>query len=252
MPRCQPLLWALTLGLVTGCSGKAADDASTPSDPYRCNTDDAHAPCAAPTLSADEYAALSSLYFDTMDTRVELEAWPPYSERVARWEWPPWLKLTAYGRENIETTDTMLRLYPSIVSERDCRGFDTQPFGRCTVVFYYEDHDGLGCPIYEEFTFNDAGEITWIEAWSDVDGLRPTAADDPWAEREGVDRLSTRIPGLGRADGLIDLDGAAMSEARAADPDVDDFVVRANDWYGTWSAELAAAGPDMWSEGCGW
>ena len=71
----------------------------------------------------------------------------------------------AYGRENIEASDTLLRAYPSIVEERDCRGFDTQPFGRCRVVFYYDDpeHEGRGCPIYEEFVFNDDGGITWIE-----------------------------------------------------------------------------------------
>ena len=96
-----------------------------------------------------------------------------------------------------------------------------------------------------------AGEITWIEAWSDLDGMRPTTADDPWAERPGVPRLSDRIPGLGTPTGWIDLDSEAMRAARS-DPDVDDFVVRANDWFDTWSDELAAAGDDMWARGCGW
>ncbi len=49
----------------------------------------------------------------------------PYGELIARWEWPPWLKLTAYTRDVIETADQVLELYPSVVRERDCRAFDT-------------------------------------------------------------------------------------------------------------------------------
>jgi hypothetical protein len=223
-----------------------------PSSVDNCQSDAPYLNCLSPTMSDEYYIEQSSAYFDTMDYRVDLEDWPPYSELVARWEWPPWLKLTAFGRENIESTDTFLQLYPSIVSERECQAFDTQPFGRCYVVFYYDDHDGKGCPIYEEFSFNDQGEITFIEAWSDVDGLRPQDADDRWAEKEGISRLSSRIPGLGRADGLIDLDGEAMTNATLQDEDVADFVYRANNWQETWLEEYSNAGDEMWSVGCGW
>ena len=208
--------------------------------------------CLFPTKDPDYYVAQSSLYFDTMDKRADRSITPPYSEQVARWEWPPWLLLTAFGRDNIETADTLLRLYPSIVEARDCRYFDTQPFGRCRVTFYYDAHDGKACPIYEEFTFNDAGEVTFIEAWSDLPGYLPSRASDPWAEAEGASRLSTRIPGLGAADGAIDLKGAALMDAADADADVADFVARANDWFPTWSQALAASGDDLWAEGCGW
>jgi hypothetical protein len=145
----------------------------------------------------------------------------------------------------------MLQLYPSIVTDRDCRAFDTQPFGRCYVTFYYDSHEGLGCPIYEEFTFNDQGEITFIEAWSDVDGLRPMTIDDPWAEDPGVYRLSTQIPGLGNAQGLIDLDGEAMDMAALENADIEDFVYRAENWYSTWFDEYMSS-DDMWATGCGW
>ncbi len=232
--------------LALGCS----PDDTGEVDP--CGHDGALAACLSPTMSPEYYAEKSSMYFDTMDYTVELEEWPPYSELVARWEWPPWLKLTAYTRENIEATDTLLKLYPSIVPERDCRFFDTQPFGRCYVVFYYDAHEGLGCPIYEEFTFNDAGEITWIEAWSDVDGLRPTTSGDRWGEQSDIGRLATRIPGLGNAEGKIDLDSEWMQEAAEADPDVADFVYRANDWQATWLEEYADAPDDYWDVGCGW
>jgi hypothetical protein len=240
--------WPATLAaLLVGCE---PGDTGEPIDP--CSHDGALASCLEPTLPPEYYAQKSSMYFDTMDYTVQLEEWPPYSERVARWEWPPWLKLTAYTRENIEATDTLLKMYPSVVPERDCRAFDTQPFGRCYVVFYYDAHEGRGCPIYEEFTFNDAGEITWIEAWSDVEGLRPTSDEDRWGEHSDIGRLSSRIPGLGNAEGKLDLDSEWMQQAAEEDPDVADFVYRANDWQATWLEEYANAPDDYWDIGCGW
>jgi hypothetical protein len=255
-------LLLVLLGGLAACEGDSDTGVAAGDDRVddHCAGEGALASCLSPTQTAEYYASWSSAYFDTMDYRVELDDWPPYGETVARWEWPPWLLLTAYTRENIEATDTLLQAFPSIVEERDCRGFDTQPFGRCRVVFYYDSHEGLGCPIYEEFTFNDAGEITFIEAWSDQPALRPMADDDPWAqaldgtngEASDVARLSGRIPGLGTTTGTIDLDSDAMVAAVAADADVADFDARARDWYATWLAEYSASDETMWSTGCGW
>ena len=126
----------LSISLLFACSSTKEADVIDP-----CNTTDALSTCLEHTQTEEYYISQSSAYFDTMDYRFELEDWPPYSEMVIRWEWPPWLKLTAFTRENIETTDTFLALYPSIVEERTCLAFDTQPFGRCYVVFYYDDHE---------------------------------------------------------------------------------------------------------------
>jgi hypothetical protein len=220
--------------------------------PDPCAGADALAACGSPKLSPEAYVATAQAYFDTMDRRVEAPPWPPYSERVARWEWPPWLKLTAYTRDNIHATDTALRAYPSVVTDRECRAFETQPFARCRVVFRYDDRPDSPCPIYEEFLFNDAGEVTWIEAWSDLPGLGPVDLEaDPWAEGSAASRLSSRIPGLGSPTGWIDPAGEAMGEAAARDPDVADFVRRAEDWAGTWAEEHEAVGESMWEVGCG-
>ena len=224
-------------------------------DPLKCGTDGAFAACLKPTQTPEYYVEQAERYFNTMDRTQDRDLAPNYSELVARWEWPPWLKLTAYNREVITATDLLLRNYPSVIPERDCRAFDVQPFARCRVVFYYDDeeHEGRGCPIYEEFVFNDAGEVTFIEAWSDLPGMLPMDAQaDPWGEGEGVTRLSTRVPGLGRADGRINLSSVAMVEASQTDSDVDDFRNRAFDFYGTWVEEIEAAGDDMWQRGCGW
>jgi len=210
--------------------------------------------CVQPQHSEQYYIEQSMLYFNTMDTAEDRDLGPNYSEWVARWEWPPWLKLTAFGREHLVAGDLLLRRFPSTIPERDCRAFDTNPFGRCRVTFYYEAHGGLGCPIYEEFTFNEAGEMTFIEAWSDLDGKRPMDPEkDPWAEHGEIHRMSTKLPGLGNSDGAIDLDSPAMAAAENADPEVHDFVERALNYYDRWLAELEASGGDaMWATGCGW
>ena len=214
-------------------------------------TEGATATCLRPTQTPEYYAEQAEKYFDTLDIEADPESIPNYSESVARWEWPPWLLLTAYGKQDmLDTAESLRKLDPSTVPERDCRGFPTQPFARCYVVFEYEEGP---CPIYEEFTFNDAGEMTFIEAWSDLPGLTPIGdLEDPWGERHDIGRLSTRVPGLGFGDGALDLEGSWMVEAGAADPDVADFALRASDWWKYWFEALAEAPKGFFATGCGW
>ena len=150
----------------------------------------------------------------------------------------------------ITTTRFALASDPSTVPVRDCRFFPVQPFARCVVSFEYAHGS---CPIYEEFTFNDQGQMTFIEAWSDLPAFLPgDAVSDRWAEDPGFHRLSTKVPGLGNASGLIDLEASWMNRAATADTEVADFVRRANDWYTTWNEALAEQGPDYFARGCGW
>lgn len=213
-------------------------------------TPGATAGCLLPVRKPAYYVEQAEKYFDTLDLAAAPDSVPDYSDLVVRWEWPPWLLLTGYGRDVMIETAAFLRQFdPSTVPERDCRYFPVQPFARCLVSFEYE---GGPCPIYEEFVFNDAGEMSFIEAWSDLDGLRPTAPDDPWGERTGIGRLSTRVPGLGNAEGRIDLDGEAMVAVASTDPDLADLVRRARDFWGTWMDEFTQASEDFFSVGCGW
>ena len=228
----------------------AEEVTSAPRGCLNPGTDGATALCLEPTQTPEYYVEQALKYFDTLDVDADPESIPNYSDLVARWEWPPWLLLTGFDRETMITTAEILRVGdPSTVPVRDCRFFDTQPFARCYVEFAYE---GGPCPIYEEFVFNDAGEMTFIEAWSDIDGLRPMAADDTWAEADGFPRLSTRVPGLGNADGLVDIDGRWMREAGEADDDVAEFALRASDQWQYWMDEVAGADPDFFAIGCGW
>ena len=232
---------SVALALLTSCTA----------DP--CAGLDALASCVAPRLSEEDTIAQGHAYFDTMDYEPVGTIEPSYSDFVVRWEWSPWLKLTGYTRERMVEHDALLVLLPSVVRERECRAFDVNPFARCKVVFYYDAHEGRSCPIYEEFTFNANGEMTFIEAWSDLDGYRPMVADDAWAEDTAVYRLSGKVPGLGYGDGRhVSLDDPSMTAAAEADPSVADFVLHASDWATHWLADAEAAGDKMWEEGCGW
>ncbi len=237
---------------MNACASDTAEPVQTTGDPcLNAGTPGATASCMKPTRTPEYYVAQAHKYFDTLDQTADPDSIPNYSEWVVRWEWPPWLLLTGYGRDDmIEVGEALKVVDPSTVPIRDCRAFDTQPFARCVVTFEYKDGP---CPIYEEFVFNDAGEMTFIEAWSDLPGLRPQSdPSDPWGERGSIDRLSTRVPGLGHADGLVDWDGAWVVEASASDPDLADLAVRTTDWWKYWYETVAASPTDFFAQGCGW
>jgi hypothetical protein len=227
--------------LVVGCGSESSQESSA----------DALATALTPQFAPEYYVDQAHKYFDTLDTSADPDSEPSYSELVARWELPPWLWLTGYGRENmVITTDLAVSLDPSTVPTRDCRAFSVQPFARCYVVFEYAEGS---CPIYEEFVFNDQGEMTFIEAWSDQPGLLPMPDPrDRWAEAPDVPRLSTKVPGLGNETGLIDLESEAMQRAADEDPELADFVRRASDFWGTYLEANQEAGPDYYARGCGW
>jgi hypothetical protein len=245
---------ALSAGLVTAC---AADEPPTKAERAAAACKQAGAaalsPCSKPTQTPAYYVDQAQRYFDALDTKAPADRVPVYAEQAARWEWPPWLKLTGFTGEQLESTDKVVKQYaPAVVSGRDCRAFAVQPFARCRVSFDYTSKT-KGCPIYEEFTFNDAGQMTFVEAWSDLPGLTPiTDPKDLWGERSDIGRLSTRIPGLGSSTGHLDFDSAAMQAAMAADPDVADFVKRAKDFWNWLSIESETQGEDYFDRGCGW
>jgi len=103
----------------------------------------------------------------------------------------------------------------------DCKAFDKQPFCRCHVIFNYS---GKRIPIYEEFTFNDQGEINFIEAWSDYPSLLRMHKKDYWAESDSVNRLYTKVSGLGNSVGKIDVNAPWMIEAARNDSILADMV----------------------------
>lgn len=176
-----------------------------------------------PKFEAEYYIDQGVKYFLTMESSVSAKVQPTYSDLVIRWEWPPWLALTGYKRRNLVNTDILLKLFPTKYDTIDCQFFESQPFCRCHVIFNYS---GTRIPIYEEFTFNDQGEITFIEAWSDYPSLLPMHPTDYWAEADSVDRLSTRVPGLGNNTGRIDIKADWMRNAAQRDATLADLIHR--------------------------
>jgi hypothetical protein len=243
--RTACILLLSVISLLAACS--AEDPSESRKDDLHCGTEAALAECLTPQQSPEYYIEQSEKYFYTMDSSVSPFVIPEYSDLVVRWEWPPWLLLTGFERTNMIWTDILLKLNPTRYAVMDCRAFPVQPFGRCHVVF---DYSGELCPIYEEFTFNDQGEITFIEAWTDLPGWLPM--DDPndhWAEGKNVNRLATRVPGLGNEEGLIDLYAPWMEEAALHDADLADLLSWARDPYRTWLMELLEHWREV-AEGC--
>ena len=152
------------------------------------------------------YEEQCSKYFDTLASNKSITSIPDYWDGVIRWEWPPWLLLTGKGKVAMIGLDALLKLYPTVVPIREFKVFDVQPFGRSRVTFYYGDSKDP-VHIYEEFSFNERGEMTFIEAWTDQNGLLPVPnkKTDPWAERKDALRLSTMIPGLGNSQTEINI-----------------------------------------------
>lgn len=176
---------------------------------------------------------------DELDPSFPLR-FAPYGPKAARFEWPPWLLLTGYPKKGIEIADTIDRKaapYSVPTELRDCWVNETaNPFARCRVVLW-PSHQKFNastmppqvCTIYEEFTFNAAGEVTFVEAWSDNIPKPP--------------RLSTRIPGLGTSSGEIDTDLSnwkVWKPVAVKDADVNAFWIRAQNMITTGvSASLA-------------
>ena len=111
-------------------------------------------------------------YFNSLDTFANHAKKPNYAADVIRWEWPPWLKLTGHGARSMRI-DALVRLYPTKVINRHYELTQDKPQARCNVSFKYFGRVKL-VDIYEEFTFNQAGEITFIEAWSNSNHVTTT------------------------------------------------------------------------------
>jgi hypothetical protein len=191
----------------------------------------------SPKFPLGYYADQSNKYFNTLDSYTRRDGKPKYSKKVIRYEWSPWLKLTGY-KSWMMKLDFFLTLYPTKVTNRICQGFDIQPFGRCHVTFIYKGHEEP-VDIYEEFTFNDQGEITFIEAWTDSPMYFPSPNfKDYWAQDNEALRLSTVVPGLGRSDGKIDPRSSEFKKAARENTLVNDLAKRLKRPLYYWTKEL--------------
>jgi hypothetical protein len=201
--------------------------------PQNCGTDGALATCLTPKFDSAYYIEQGVKYFLTMQSDIPINIIPNYADFVIRYEWPPWLLLTGYGKKFMIDSDILLKLNPTKYDTIDCKFFKDQPFCRCHVIF---DYSGEKCPIYEEFVFNDQGQITFIEAWSDFESTLPKnmnagtdgvwSEDEYWAKQKDVRRISTLIPGLGNRTGKINTASSYFLNAVSADSTIADLATR--------------------------
>lgn len=224
----------LSLMVLVFFSSCTANKESTVEDYPLADVDSALSARLTPKFSSDYYIGQGVKYFLTMESSVPIKVKPSYSDLVIRWEWHPWLLLTGYRRRNLIDTDILLKLYRTKYDTIDCHYFERQPSCRCHVIFNYS---GTRIPIYEEFTFNDQGEITFIEAWSDFPSLLPMDQADYWAEAGDVNRLSTRVPGLGNNEGRIDRKAQWMHNAAKTDAELADMLQRLRRPFNSWVKE---------------
>lgn len=226
---------ATSLIILLFISGCYAQKALVKTIVYNVGGDSAKAEVLTPKMPPQYYVDQGVKYFWTMQTGVPTKIGPHYSDLVIRWEWHPWLLLTGYKRINLINSDILLKLYSTKYDTVNCRFFEKEPFCRCHVIFNYS---GYRYPIYEEFTFNNKGEITFIEAWSDYPSLLPMNKKDYWAEADSVKRLSAKLPGLGNAEGRINYKATWMLNAANNDTTIADLLQRIRHPIITYCKEL--------------
>lgn len=130
-------------------------------------------PAPKTALTPEYFQNEAYAYFDSIDFFVFGRPAPHYASSVVRWEWHPWLQLTGYGRWSLKF-DVLQKLYPTRIRNRNCSVHANAPQVRCHVTFGYIGQSKTAA-IYEEFTFNEVGEISFIEAWSDTSDITAQA-----------------------------------------------------------------------------
>lgn len=175
------------------------------------------------------YIGQCDVYFNSLESNFRFFK-PSYSKLVTRWEWSSSSHLTGYGRNTIHAVDSFMRNYPCIYMEREHRFFMQQPFARSMVTCYFgNDIQAKAHPIkfYYEFTFNDVGEITFIECWLARQGDQlPSFRHDGWPTGD-IYRLSSILPGLGNQYGIVDMNSAVMYIAGTNDEYIAELRSRA-------------------------
>lgn len=207
-----------------------------------------------PNKPKDVYLNQAQTYFNFLVTNLDVHVNPDYSFGLIRWEWPPWLVLTGLGSHSTLKIDENIRKGgPCLCPNQEHRFFDQNPFVRSRITFYYgktaEEDSKTGTNaihIYEEFTFNSFGQITFIEAWWDnPENLNlpktlgkgwctwpqlPPRESDGWPPLE-INRMSSKIPGLGCGRRSM-LSSDSLKEAAKKDPYVKEFRERLEHFAG--------------------
>ena len=158
-------------------------------------------PCLNPGTQSDRYVSATdhdpeyyveqaNKYFDTLDPNAEPGSMPYYSEQVVRWEWPPAIAHGPWEAGMIDTAEVLKVGDPSTVPERDCR-FSKHNRSRDVTSSL---NTRVVLPYLRRVCLQRCGEMTFIEAWSDLPGLRPQQGDDDRFGERGTFYRLPRVP----------------------------------------------------------
>lgn len=188
------------------------------------------------TREKEYYIEQAHLYFDLIaGTKDRSLTQLFYSNWLIRYEWEPWLMLTAQNN-GVDTAKLIDSLEPEAIpcevpmEQRYVRFYTTNPFVRMMIRIYWPDRTSdIVTWIYEEFSFDRNNDICFIEAWSypestlsrgggkgyvienQNDPLLPSDKAIPsdltdeesnfcWPDQDRIYRMATHVPGLGDAD----------------------------------------------------
>ena len=134
---------------------------------------------------AEYYKKQCDVYLDTLAATLHPDEIPNLSENVLRWDWTR-QELTSRNRDTLIAMDVFCTaMAPDRVTGRQHKIYQEQPLGRSKVQF--ESEDGSGGDVremYMEFTFNEKGQISFVESW-------PVDTDQKCWWLQGSNRLST-------------------------------------------------------------
>lgn len=202
--------------------------------PSACGTTHALSTCVQPTKGEEYYVGQALNYFAQLDPTQEKRDKALLSKGFLRFEWAPWTLFNGYADKLTHMVDAVDgkigSFFPTSPEHRICTFHETNPFVRCSLIMWshYDDprtekapvSDALkgkaGCGIYQEFTFDQEGRISFTEVNS-VTLPKQT-------------RLSTRVPGLGRT-GEAAVHTDVLHDYSGNDPHLDfltDFFKRGN------------------------
>ena len=194
-----------------------------------------------PNKDESYYINQANTYFSFLETTSKDHIEPNYSPSLIRWEWEPWLILTGLNDERTLIIDSLIRETGKCEClDRELVFYNTNPFVRCRVTFYYGENK-TPIKIYEEFTFDGSGNISFIEAWYDVEDNKlqiPEREFDGWPKFCSVKRLSNLIPGYNKTDFILVLESSEMISQAELYDDVKNFKSRAEKFAVSLFAEL--------------
>ncbi|KAL7556649.1 hypothetical protein ACA910_017588 [Epithemia clementina (nom. ined.)] len=125
---------------------------------------DSDGPSLMAPEQAEYYIKQCDIFLNTLTTTLRPAKIPNLSKTVMRWDWSH-DRLTGRNRDTLIAMDIFATaVAPEQSVESEHKIYQQQPLGRSMVQFQSVKSGDLRT-LYIEFTFNDEGEISFVEVW---------------------------------------------------------------------------------------